>query len=290
MELNVDLKRKRAVITGGASGIGQAIAADLAARGAQVIIADINPDTLAETAASLGDAVFAVACDVSKHAEVEALAQTTVERLGGVDLVFANAGVIASGRLLGMKPQDVDWILGVNVRGLWSTLAVFGQLMAQQPEGGRICITGSEHSLGFQHAGAGIYTASKHAALGMADVLRAELPETISVSVLCPGLVATALGSAPRAASTQAPSRAAEMSKRIQARGMAATEIARQAVDGVLRGDFLIVTHPHAVRAADRRHSEISEAFAHQAPWTEESERYDVNRVMAEVAAEMRNS
>jgi hypothetical protein len=74
----------------------------------------------------------------------------------------------------------------------------------------------------------------------------------------------------------------------VQARGMAAEEAAAQALDGVARGDFYIVTHPHAIRAAERRFAEIEAAFAAQAPWTEDAERYDVNRVIADVMAELR--
>ena len=69
----------------------------------------------------------------------------------------------------------------------------------------------------------------------------------------------------------------------IMDRGMAANEIARAALEGVQRGDFLIVTHPTALAAADRRHEEIAAAFAAQAPWSDEAARYEVNNVIAAV-------
>ena len=283
----MELAGKHAVVTGAASGIGRAIAGDLAARGATVLLADVNEDLLANGAAEIGPLATWQRCDVSDHQQVEALGRRAEADFGNVDLVFANAGVIASTPLLKARPEEVDWILGVNIKGAWSTLAVFGLIMRAQPDGGALCVTGSEHSLGFQHAGAGVYTASKHAVLGLADVLRAELPQQVSVSVFCPGLVATPLGTAPRPAGVGGAPRDPELSARIQARGMAAATVARAAVDGAIAGEFLIVTHPHAFAAAEKRFSEIAAAFETQAPYDSEAERYNVNRVIAEVIAEI---
>jgi NAD(P)-dependent dehydrogenase (short-subunit alcohol dehydrogenase family) len=188
-----------------------------------------------------------------------------------------------------MDIAEVDWILGVNIRGVWSTTSVFARMMEKQSEGGRICFTGSEHSLGFQHANAAVYTASKHAVLGLAEVLRAEAPEKLSVSIFCPGLVGTALGAGPRPDGLPAQARNLAMSARIQARGMPVEEAARDAVDGALCGDFYIVTHSHTVRAAERRLEEMQAAFAKQAPWDRNEDRYEVNSVIAAVAAELKS-
>ena len=283
------LENMRAVVTGGASGIGRAIACELASRGARVIISDVNDAGLAETLAKLGSACSSFHCDVSDHAQVERLAAFTTETLGGCDLLFANAGVIAAGRYTKMTVAEVDWILGANVRGVWSTTSVFARMMEQQPAGGRICFTGSEHSLGFQHANAAVYTASKHAVLGLAEVLRAEAPENLSVSIFCPGLVGTALGGGPRPDGLPAQQRNLDMNARIQAKGMPVEEAARDAVDGTLRGDFYVVTHSHTIRAAERRVLEMEAAFAAQAPWERNGDRYEVNSVIAAVAAEMRS-
>ena len=80
-----------------------------------------------------------------------------------------------------------------------------------------------------------------------------------------------------------------EASRMIQARGMSAGEAARRALDGVAAGEFYIVTHPHSLHAAQRRFAEIEAAFARQAPWFDGAEKWDVNTVMAEVAAELKN-
>jgi NAD(P)-dependent dehydrogenase (short-subunit alcohol dehydrogenase family) len=283
------LENMRAVVTGGASGIGRAIACELASRGAKVIISDVNDAGLTETLAKLGSGCSSFHCDVSDHTQVEQLAAFANETLGGCDLLFANAGVIAAGRYTKMTVAEVDWILGANVRGVWSTTSVFARMMEQQAEGGRICFTGSEHSLGFQHANAAVYTASKHAVLGLAEVLRAEAPKNLSVSIFCPGLVGTALGGGPRPDGLPAQQRNLDLSARIQAKGMPVEEAARDAVDGTLRGDFYVVTHSHTVRAAERRVLEMEAAFAAQAPWERNGDRYEVNSVIAAVAAEMKS-
>jgi len=283
------LENMRAVVTGGASGIGRAIAFELASRGAKVIISDVNDAGMAETLGKLGDGCSSFHCDVSDHAQVEKLAAFASETLGGCDLLFTNAGVIAAGRYTKMTVAEVDWILGANVRGVWSTTSVFARMMEQQSEGGCICFTGSEHSLGFQHANAAVYTASKHAVLGLAEVLRAEAPENLSVSIFCPGLVGTALGGGPRPDGLPAQQRNLDMSARIQAKGMPVEEAARDAVDGTLRGDFYVVTHSHTVRAAERRVLEMEAAFAAQAPWERNGDRFEVNSVIAAVAAEMKS-
>ena len=281
----MDLKNKRAVVTGAASGIGKAIAELLAASGAKVVLADIDLAKVGAIAASL-DGAIAVRCDVSDHASVEALAAQAQATLGGIDLVFANAGTILNGPLIKATPEEFDWLMGVNLRGAWSSLTVFARALLAQDEGGRICVTASEHSLGLQHTGAGIYTASKQAVLALADVLRAELPDKVGISVFCPGIVATGLGDAVRPAHLKQPhERQRAVAKAVQAHGMTPDSVAQAAIEGTLRGDFLIVTHPHSFRAAQNRFAQVEAAFAAQAPWSEESERFDVNRIVAAVLA-----
>lgn len=274
---------KRAVVTGAASGIGRAMAIELARRGASVLIADVDQAGLDQTLSAIGDAGSAALCDVSRHDDVAALAMHAEKLWGGCDLAFANAGVIASSRFWKLAPAEFDRQFAVNVRGAWSVAACFTPLLAKQAEA-RFCFTGSEHSLGFQHDGVAAYTATKHAVLGLAEVLRAEAPPHVAVSIFCPGMVATALGDDQAGA---ADSRQRDFARRVQARGMSAAEAARAVIDGVLRGDFYIVTHAHALLAAERRIEEVRAAFAAQAPWTDDAERYRVDRVVAEVRAEI---
>ncbi len=285
----MDWQRKRAVVTGAASGIGLAIARELAARGARVVMSDIAAEALREAVAGIGEAALAMECDVGDPDAIERLAADTQEALGGIDFAFANAGVIANGPLTKGTAAEFDWVYAINVRGAWATMAAFTRIMAAQDAGGRICVTASEHSLGLQHAGAGFYTASKHAVLGLAEVFRAELPAKVGISVFCPGLVATNLADLERPAGLPQPKQQQrEFGRAVQARGMRAEEAARAALDGVARGDFYIVTHPNAHAAAKHRFEEIDAAFAAQAPVGPDAGRYDVNRIVAEMLAARR--
>jgi len=152
-----------------------------------------------------------------------------------------------------------------------------------------ICNTGSEHSLGVPHLHGGVYTASKHAVLGLSDVLRRELPSNIGLSVLCPGVVRTEFWNAARhrpEALGGAPAASDEIAKEVIGHGMDANEIARRCICGVERGDFLIVTHPHARAFAEERWNLVREAFDAQAP--SGGEEFDANRLVARVLAERR--
>jgi len=117
------------------------------------------------------------------------------------------------------------------------------------------------------HTHAGIYTASKHAVLGLSDVLRQELPDFVAVSVVCPGMVPSRLGQAAR----NRPDRFGgpvdvDGGTVPSGMGMAPEELGRRVVEGVVGGEFYIVTHPPVRELADERYAEISGAFDRQAP------------------------
>lgn len=283
--MNAALSGKGCVVTGAASGIGRALAEQLHAVGGRLVLADIDLARTEALAAGLPGA-NALYCDVSDHASVEALVQAAKAQLGQIDQVFANAGTIVNGPLVKSTPEEFDWLMGVNLRGAWSSLTVFARALLEQEQGGRICVTASEHSLGLQHTGAGIYTASKQAVLALAEVMRAELPDKIRISVFCPGLVSTGLADAVRPAFVRQPKpHQLEFSRAVQAQGMSATEAAAAAIAGTIRGDFLIVTHPNSFAPAQRRFAEIEDAFAAQAPVGADADRYDVGRIAADLLA-----
>lgn len=278
----VPMSGMRCVVTGAASGIGKAIAEQLHARGAKLVLADVNWDGCRNVASALD--ALPVQCDVSDHASVENLAAETVAYLGEVDLVFANAGTILNGLLIASTPDEFEWLMGVNLRGAWSSLTIFARLLLRQEKGGRICLTASKHSFGLQHTGAGLYTASKQAVLALAEVLRAELPEKVGVTVFCPGLVSTGLADADRPSKLRQPKEAQkEFARAVQARGMDAHEAASAAIAGTCDGEFLVVTHPNSFFAAEKRFNEIRAAFVAQAPTDGDVDRYDVNRIVAEL-------
>lgn len=287
----MELVDKVAVVTGGASGIGQALVAALAERGSRVVVADVEEDKARAIAEEIDGDVHVVACDVRDREEVERLAEAAWSHFGDVDVVFNNAGVApsSSGGVIDAEPLDVEWVLSVNVSGVWNGCSVFGRRFARRSRPSWIVNTASEHSLGFVHAGLGVYTASKQAVLGLSEVLRAELPEHVGVSVLCPGLVRSAIWNAarnrpqPLASADEA---AVPVAKALIARGMPAMDAARKALDGIERGEFLVVTHPMSRAVAQRRWEEVSAAFDRQAPYEPGCERYDVNAVAEAVRTE----
>ncbi|ROO87949.1 NADP-dependent 3-hydroxy acid dehydrogenase YdfG [Actinocorallia herbida] len=264
------LDDKVAVVTGGANGIGAGIGRALAQAGAHVVVADVDRSAAEITAGELGRIgvrTLAVECDVRERAAVEALAEHSWQAFGRVDVMVNNAGVLPPvGRLVDLAEQEVRRVLDVNVVGVWQGCSVFGRRFIEQGTPAHILNTGSENSLGIPHTGAAAYTASKHAVLGLSDVLRRELPEFIGVSVLCPGMVATRLGSAEP--------------NPVLAAGMDADAVGRRAVEGILRGDFYILTHPPVVELARERWEELSTAFGVQAPRFPGDEELDTREIL----------
>jgi len=283
---------KNAVVTGAASGIGRAIALALAERGANVVVADIEQTRAQEVAAEVeanGVRAVALACDVSREDAVEELATRSWEHFGRIDAVFNNAGVNSGTMLLDSTTADLEWLFSVNVFGIFHGCRIFGRRFRDQGGEAWICNTGSEHSLCVPHIQSSIYNATKHAVLGMSDVLRKELPPEIGVSVLCPGIVATEFWNAARNRPDALGGKAEGTPdvKAITARGIDASEIGRRAVEGVERGDFLIVTHSHVRDYVDKRYQEVAAAFESQAPRTEGDERYDVMNIVMDVASHL---
>jgi NAD(P)-dependent dehydrogenase (short-subunit alcohol dehydrogenase family) len=286
-----DLKGKVSVVTGGASGIGLGIARALARAGTHVLIADIQKDKAAQAAAEvakLGVRTSAFACDVSNRSAVEKLADQAWSEFGHVDLIFNNAGVMSEiGPLIDASEENFRWLLEVNVLGVWLGCAVFGKRFQEQGTPAHIINTGSEHSLYPSHPFGGFYTATKHAILALSDVLRLELPDFIQVSILCPGLVSTELarsgGLRPERFGGPAPLDPAMAGEDVTQLGMSADDIGERAIEGVRRGDFYIVTHPHNRPYIEDRYREILTAFEIQAPHYEGDEVYDVRKIMVQM-------
>ncbi len=287
--MGATIEGRPVVVTGGANGIGAALAAEAAVRGASaVVIADVNAAAAEETATAIPGASAAV-CDVSDADAVEAFARSVVDEHGVPGLVCANAGVMAGTvPLLDIQPADAAWILGVNALGVFHTLQSFGRAMRDDERGGWLMATGSEHSCGVPHAYASPYTASKHAVLGMCDVLRNELPDHVGVSVLCPGLTTSQLWNATTqrpdeygAAADGDPSAGGFM----QAKGMDPSVVAQRAFDGAQSGRFLIPTHYNARRYAEARAADMADAFDHLQ--SIDTTDYDVNTLAADLMAQL---
>lgn len=128
------LANRIAVVTGAARGIGRACAERLLADGARVVVADVDADHLASTAAAIGPErdVLAVVTDVSRKVEVEALVARAVERFGRIDIMVNNAGIAMVQDFLAVTKADYDKVLGVNLEGaFWGTQAAARQMIAQ---------------------------------------------------------------------------------------------------------------------------------------------------------------
>lgn len=275
-----------AVVTGGGNGIGRAMALALARRGADVAVADMEieaAEAVAREVAAEGVRSLAVETDVTRPADLAALADEAWEAFGGVQLLFNNAGVMPPlGPLMDTSQADYEWCFAVNVGGVMNGIREFAPRFVESGVPSWIVNTGSEHSLGVPHLFGGLYTASKHAVLGLSDVLRRELPTHVGVSVLCPGIVQSTLWRASErrhdsfgGAVAANPSGAASMEM-----GMPAERVAQAVIAGVEAGNFYILTHPHVVEYPQARWAELEEAFAAQAPRYEGDEAYDVNRII----------
>ena len=288
----MNLSGKSAVVTGGGNGIGRAICLALAGEGVNVAVADIEGEAargVADEAAALGVQAIGVATDLTGEASVAALADAAWEAFGSVEILVNNAGVAQNSMPLAQtSAQDLDWIFAVNVGGAMNGVRVFAPRFLASGGPCHIVNTASEHALGVPHLGGGLYTASKHALLGLSDVLRRDLPDHVKVSVLCPGIVESTLwrASERRQETFGGASPAPEMAGAFMSQiGMPAEEVAAAAVEGIRQGRFFIVTHPHAVRFAQSRWEEIGQAFAEQAPRREGDEQYDLEPIMQRILA-----
>jgi NAD(P)-dependent dehydrogenase (short-subunit alcohol dehydrogenase family) len=187
---------KVAVVTGGAGGIGYALATAFAEAGMSVVVADVQDDALEQAAASiseLGVEVLAVRTDVSKPEQVEALAAATMERFGAVHVVCNNAGVAAKGDPWLDPIASWEWTMGVNFWGVVYGVRAFLPHIVMSGEG-HIVNTASMAGLypGFGPS----YDASKHAVVAMTEGLFTSLTTAglpVGVSCLCPGWVKTGI-------------------------------------------------------------------------------------------------
>jgi NAD(P)-dependent dehydrogenase (short-subunit alcohol dehydrogenase family) len=193
-----DLAGRTAVVTGGASGIGRAIALELAGAGMHVVVADIEPAPARDVAAEIeavGTRALAVPTDVSDFDAVQALADAAYAEFGAVHVVCNNAGVLIFGDLQDLKIEDWNWLLGVNVFGVLNGIYAFLPRMLASGEPGHIVNTASIAAL----SGDGIYGVSKSAILNITETLRRDLEGTpIGVTALCPGMLNTKIVAAQR--------------------------------------------------------------------------------------------
>jgi NAD(P)-dependent dehydrogenase (short-subunit alcohol dehydrogenase family) len=180
------------VVTGGASGIGKAIAAELVARGSLVVIADLDGAAAEATARELGSAASAATLDVADAEAVRSLVDAVVAEHGRLDVMVNNAGVAIGGLLEELDERHWAKAIDVNLRGVINGVtAAYPHLRAQ----GHGHILNTASLAGLIPAPAMLpYTTTKHAVVGLSTALRAEAAsQGVRVSVLCPGFVDTPL-------------------------------------------------------------------------------------------------
>lgn len=184
---------KVALITGGASGIGAALAKGLAQAGAEVVVADRQlalAEKVAEALRTAGGRVQARELDVRDAGAFAALAAETNARCGHVDLLFNNAGIAVGGEVHTYSARDWDDVFDVNLRGVAYGIQAVYPLMIRQGSG-HIVNTASMAGL-VCSTGAGSYAATKHAVVGLSKTMRVEAKSHgVRVSALCPGAIAT---------------------------------------------------------------------------------------------------
>jgi NAD(P)-dependent dehydrogenase (short-subunit alcohol dehydrogenase family) len=195
-----DLEGKVAFITGGANGLGLAMAKSFASAGMKIVLADIEQDALDKAIASFGETnanVHGIIVDVTDRAAMAAAADEAENVFGPVHVVCNNAGVAAGGTMDTISYEDWDWVLGVNIGGVVNGIQTFIDRMKKHGEGGHFVNTAS--LAGFIAGAGGPYATSKFAVVGMSEVLRNDLePHNIGVSVLCPAFVKTRIHEADR--------------------------------------------------------------------------------------------
>ena len=279
-----DFKGRGAFVTGGASGIGLAIARALADAGMKVMLADIEPGALDKAVRQLREAgaeVQAVLCDVSDRAAVERAAQQTLAAFGKVHVVCNNAGVGGGGTMDEIPLADWDWVVGVDLMGVIYGIAAFLPHMKAHGEGGHIVNTGSMAGM-LSPPGMGPYNACKHAVVTLSETLAAELAGSrIGVSVLCPGWVNTRINESarnrpprfgpPREIPIAGRERAAQVAELLRT-GMTPREVAARVMAAIRDNDLHIFTHPEMRPALEDRFRRILAAYDKAAAFKDRSQ------------------
>ncbi len=268
-----------AVITGGASGIGRAMAERFAAEGMNLVLADIEQDALDRATAELWDKteVLGVRADVTDPAAVAHVAHAARHRFGGYHVVCNNAGVIGHfARTWELPLADYRWVLEVNVIGVINGITQLVPALVAQDEGHVV----NTASLAAWTAAPsmGAYNTSKHAVYGLSETLRLELEAAgskVGVSAVCPGIIRSNLmgaarnwpahmGERPGADGGDAVSSVVRevLRQGLEETGVEASAVADAVVEGILANRFVITTHPDDVAAAADQRARVARGEA----------------------------
>ena len=267
-----EFEGKVAVVTGGASGIGLAMATRFAAEGMRLVLADIEEDVLEQAASDLrenGAEVLAVQTDCGDAASMDNLAAESLAHYGSVHVVCNNAGVGARGTMWELGVNDWEFVLRVNLWGVIHGVRVFAPHLVEQDEG-HIVNTGSMAGL-VSVSGTGPYNVSKHGVVTLSETLYGELQDAgsnVGVSVLCPGIIRTNLRNSERNRPEHLRDIDAEavrkrtentpgFSDTVRLQALPAEWAAECVFEGIKANRFYILTHDDHEGQIPRRHDAI---------------------------------
>jgi NAD(P)-dependent dehydrogenase (short-subunit alcohol dehydrogenase family) len=254
-----EFKNRVAVVTGGASGIGRAIAERCVAEGMRVVLADIEGPALKDAADAMNATHYQI--DVSDAAQMEAMAESVYKEFGAVHLLFNNAGVAPNGKPVWAQTMETwKWVIDVNLYGVIHGLRSFVPRMLAGGDEGHVVNTASVAGV---HSGPMIspYFATKHAVVGLSESLYLELSmfqARASASVLCPAFVKTKIAESGRnrpgavAAAAAEPNEFEAMVRGMVESGVSPESIADKVFEAIQEQQFWILTHPEmdaAIRA-----------------------------------------
>jgi 3-oxoacyl-[acyl-carrier protein] reductase len=187
-----DLTGKTALITGATGGIGGAIVTALHKQGATVAISGTRREKLDELAASLGERVHVLPCNLSDFAAVDALSDHAATAMGGLDIVVANAGLTRDGLMIRMKDEDWQAVIDVNLNAYFRLARGAAKIMMRKRVGRIIAITSVVGTTG--NPGQANYCASKAGMVGMSKALAFELASrNVTINCIAPGFIETAM-------------------------------------------------------------------------------------------------
>ncbi len=274
-----DVAGKVAFITGGASGLGLAMARSFTAAGMKVAIADIEESALAaaqEEFADINAPVITMKADVTDRDSMAKAAEDTIAAFGKVHVVCNNAGVAVFGNVAEMTYQDWDWVMKVNLDGVINGIVTFVNHIKDHGEGGHFVNTASIAG----HYGMptlSVYNASKFAVVGISESMRLDLAaDNIGISVLCPGVVATNIynsernrpdelgGVSARPSSIGARDDGRSREEAIEeslSTALAPEVIGDMVLHAIQTDEFYILSHPSFKQPVTARSEEIAKAF-----------------------------
>ena len=254
-----NLKGKVAVVTGGASGIGRALAERFAEEGMRIVIADVEQSALERAEAEMtsdGAEMIAVRCDVSKAHDVKMLAGETLKAFDTVHLLCNNAGVGITGQTWAIPLEDWEWVLGVNLWGVIHGLHYFVPLMLEHGQPSHIVNTASMAGL-TSGGNMAPYHVSKHGVVTLSEGLHHEFRQAnanINVSVLCPGWVDTKINDSDRNRPAgrvspedldPAAKNFRDMVSRSLRGGLSPKEVAEMVLKAIVDETFYVLPHAH---------------------------------------------